>query len=91
MLRQSYAFPDEQTALAAFKIDDWAMVQSWVAVHGTLYRATGETATDADGSAVEVMAALDGFYVDAVDAVGDGAHFPLGNRVNPKSPSMGIM
>lgn len=91
MLRQAYSFSDEPTALAAFGADDWAMVQSWVAVTGTLHHATGETTTDADGNAVTVMETLSGFHVDAIDAVGDGAHFPSDGRVYPKSPSMGVM
>ena len=91
MTRQSYAFPDEQTALAAFGVDDWAEVSSWLAVHGTLYRATGETVTDADGNPVPVMEPLGGFHVDAVDAAGDGARFPSTYRVDPANPIMGVM
>ena len=94
MLRQSYAFPDEQTARADFGLVDgveWVTLSSWVVAHGTLYHATGETTTDADGDDVPVMEAMGGFHVDAVDAAGDGAKLPEAHRVYPGTPSAGIM
>jgi len=94
MLRQSYAFPDEQTARAAFGLVDgveWVTLSSWVVAHGALYHATGETTTDAEGNTVPVMEAMNGFHVDAVDAAGGGERFPATYRVFPGTPSAGIM
>lgn len=91
MIRQSYAFPNEETALAAFGITDWDEVSSWVVAHGTLYRDTGETVTDADGNSFPVMEPIEDFHVDAVSATGDASHFPADYRVYPDTPSAGIM
>ena len=94
MVRQSYAFADEATARAAFGLAagvPWATLSSWVVAHGTLYYPTGETTTDEGGNPVDIMEAISGFHVDAVDAAGGGAHFPTVHHVNPTSPSVGIM
>ena len=91
MIRQCYCFPDEETALAAFDVTDWAEVSNWAVAHGTLYAPTGETTTDDDGNTVAVMAPLSGFHVDAVSATGDDSQFPADYRVTPNTPTMGVM
>jgi len=90
-VRQSYSFPDEAAALAAFNVTEWDSLRSWVAVHGTLYRNTGRMLTDSEGNPYAETEAIDGFHVDALDASGNGARFPAGNRVYPVTPSMGVM
>jgi len=90
-VRQSYHFSDEASALRAFGVTEWDGLRSWLAVHGTLYRKTGTTLTDSEGHQYAETEALRGFHVDAVDASGNDAHFPAGNRVYPVTPSMGVM